>query len=33
MTFSYGTRHTNVQVLVDQQELIYNGSVWIQDVV
>ena len=33
MTFSYGPLHIDMQVLADQQELIYNGSVWIQDVV
>ena len=32
-TFSYGPLYTNVQVLDDQLELIYNSSVHTQDVV
>ena len=31
--FSYGLLHMDMQVLADQQELIYNSSVWTQDVV
>ena len=31
--FSYGPLHIDVQMLADQQELIYNSSVWTQDVV
>ena len=30
--FSYGSLHTDKQVLGDQLELIYNSSVLIQDV-
>ena len=31
--FSYGPLHMDVQVLDNQQELIYNRSIWRQDVV
>ena len=31
--FSYGPLHIDVQVLVDQQELIYDSSVKTQNVV
>ena len=31
--FSYGSIHTDMQVLDDQLELIYNSSVWTQDTV
>ena len=31
--FSYGPLHTEEQVLDGQLELIYNSSVWTQDVV
>ena len=33
MTFSYGPLHMVVPVLADQQELSYDSSAWIQDVV
>ena len=32
-TFSNGSLHTDMQVLDDQQEPLYNSSVWIRDVV
>ena len=31
--FSYGPHHTDVQVLDDQLQFIYNSSVWTLDVV
>ena len=31
--FSYGPLHMDEPVLADQQELSYNSSLWIQDVV
>ena len=33
LTFSFGPHLTDVQVLDEQLELIYNRSVWIQSVV
>ena len=33
ITFSYRLLHMNVPMLVDQQELTYNSSMWTQDVV
>ena len=32
-TFSYRPLHTDVRMLDDQLELIYNSSAWTQDVV
>ena len=32
-TISYGLLHTDVQVLDDQHELIYNSSIRTQDIV
>ena len=33
MIFSYGPLHTDMEVLADQQKLIYNSSLQAQDVV
>ena len=33
MTFSYGPLHMDMQVLADQQEVIYNSSGRTQDMV